>query len=243
MKPSIADHIVAAALESDGLELFSNDHDGYASITIDGHRETWPVRSTMFRRWLSGLLFETHGKTPGGQALMDALGVLEGIAVFKGAEDKVHLRFAEYAGALWLDLGDPAWRAVRIVSGSWGVVDKPPVRFRRPRGMLSLPDPEQGGSLSDLRDYVNADDADWILFQSWLVGALHPRGPYPLLVITGEQGSCKITAARVARALTDPNAAPLRREPREGRRPRRCRAQRVGRCVRQRQPTLAGALR
>ena len=217
MKPSVADHLVAAALDSEGLELFSNDHDGYASITVDGHRETWPIRATTFRRWLSGLLFETHGKTPGGQALTDALGVLEGIAVFKGAEERVHLRLAEHAGALWLDLGDAAWRAVRIAPGGWDVISKPPVRFRRPRGLLPLPDPEAGGTLSDLRDFVNADGDDWILLQAWLVGALHPRGPYPTLVVTGEQGSCKSTLARVARALTDPNEAPLRREPREAR--------------------------
>lgn len=217
MKPSVADMLIAAVLDSEGFELFHNDVDGYASIAVDDHRETWPVRSATFRRWASRLLFETVGKTPGSQAVQDALSVLDGIALFDGPEHRVHLRLAEHNDALWLDLGDAEWRAVRIVPGGWDVVSEPPVRFRRPRGMLGLPDPIPGGTLDGLREYCNVTDDDWLLFQGYMIGALHPRGPYPVLVVSGEQGSAKSTLARLARSLIDPNEAPLRREPREAR--------------------------
>ena len=41
-----------------------------------------------------------------------------------------------------------------------------------------------------------------------------PIGPYPVASLLGEQGSAKTTAARMARALVDPNSAGLRAEPR-----------------------------
>jgi hypothetical protein len=51
----------------------------------------------------------------------------------------------------------------------------------------------------------------------WLVGAFHPRGPYPVLILHGEQGSAKSTTARMLRSLVDPSLAPGRSQPREPR--------------------------
>jgi hypothetical protein len=42
-------------------------------------------------------------------------------------------------------------------------------------------------------------------------------GPYPLLAISGEQGSAKTVLSKLLRALIDPNAAPVRALPREER--------------------------
>ena len=82
--------------------------------------------------------------------------------------------------------------------------------------MLPLPDPVAGGSLELVRPFVNVVDDSWPLFQGWMVGALRPRGPYSILLVHGEQGSAKSTLVRIARALLDPNEAPVRREPRNG---------------------------
>src|SRR5205814_3055497 len=48
----------------------------------------------------------------------------------------------------------------------------------------------------------------------WLA-VLHGQGRCRVLVLSGEQGSAKSTATRVARALVDPNTTPLRTPPRE----------------------------
>src|SRR5256886_5689169 len=84
--------------------------------------------------------------------------------------------------------------------------------------MLALPVPLPGGALDDLRPFLNvADDGDYRLLVTWLLAALRPRGPYPVLVLHGEQGSAKSTTARVLRMLIDPNGAPLRAEPHDDR--------------------------
>jgi hypothetical protein len=66
-----------------------------------------------------------------------------------------------------------------------------------------------------LRNFLNVADDYWPLLLGWLVAALRPRGPYPVLCLHGEQGSAKSTTALLLRSLVDPNAAPLRGEPRE----------------------------
>jgi hypothetical protein len=51
----------------------------------------------------------------------------------------------------------------------------------------------------------------------WMLGCLMPRGPYPILALSGEQGSGKTTVTRMLRRSLDPNAAETRARPREER--------------------------
>jgi hypothetical protein len=83
--------------------------------------------------------------------------------------------------------------------------------------MAPLPIPISG-SVSELRRFVNANaDQNWILMVAWLVAALNPSGPYPILVLQGEQGTGKSTIARILRFLVDPSTPSLRAIPREER--------------------------
>jgi hypothetical protein len=56
-----------------------------------------------------------------------------------------------------------------------------------------------------------------VLVVAWALACLRNRGPYPVMVLSGEQGSAKSTFAAILRALLDPNTAPLRALPREDR--------------------------
>jgi hypothetical protein len=55
------------------------------------------------------------------------------------------------------------------------------------------------------------------LVVAWLLASLRPSGPYPLLAISGEQGSAKTVLSKMLKALVDPNVAPVRALPREER--------------------------
>jgi hypothetical protein len=129
----------------------------------------------------------------------------------------VHVRVAECDGNIYLDLCNSSWQVVEITSEGWQIIDESPVRFRRSRGMLPLPMPQAGGSVEELRPFLNVDDDTWRLVIAWLVATLRPRGPYPALALFAEQGSGKSTTGRLLRELIDPNAAPLRAEPHDGR--------------------------
>jgi hypothetical protein len=59
--------------------------------------------------------------------------------------------------------------------------------------MLPLPVPERGGSIEALRPFLNVSNENgFVLIVAWLLAALRPTGPYPLLAICGEQGSARV---------------------------------------------------
>jgi hypothetical protein len=155
---------------------------------------------------------------PSAPALNAALNLLEARAQFEGPERAVHVRVAEHEGHIYLDLADQAWRAVEVGPDGWRVVGEPPVRFRRPAGQLPLPIPQPGGTLAQLASFLNLPGQDdLVLVATWLLATLRHGGPYPLLVVSGEQGSAKTVLSKMLRALVDPNVAPIRTLPREER--------------------------
>jgi hypothetical protein len=212
--PSQADLLVALVLSKS--ELFHDgDDDPYLAITDAGVTQTWKLRSARAAAWLNRSFFELYGKVPGSQARNDALNTLEGIAL-NGPRVPVFVRTAEAEGRIHIDLGDDTREAVEVTPTGWRVVRKPPVRFIRPKGMLPLPRPVAGGSVSELRQFVNvADDAQFRLLVAWLVAAQRGRGPFPILCVQGEHGSAKSTCSRFVRHLCDPKKPALRGLPRD----------------------------
>jgi hypothetical protein len=200
-----------------GVELFhSPEGDAYALVPLENHKETLPLRGKDFRSWLLREYFLVESKAPGGQALADATATLEAKAKFDGPENHVHIRVATHEGAYYVDLCNEHWRVVRVSAEGWSVEKESPVRFRRSRSMSSLPLPKQGGNLNDLFPFINVKrEEDQRLLLAYMVSCLRERGPFPILVLQGEQGSAKSTTARVIRSLIDPSTASLRTMPKD----------------------------
>ena len=114
---------------------------------------------------------------------------------------------------MYVDLGDESYRAVRIDTEDWEIIDSPPVKFRRPDGMRPLPVPIRGGTLEDLRPLINVKAEEFILVVAWLAAALRTLGSYAIAVLIGEYGTAKTSLGKLLRSLVDPSAAPLRGEP------------------------------
>ena len=167
------------------------------------------------RKRLAGQFFDTYASTPGGSALTDALTVLEGMAD-RADPEPVGLRVAPAGeGTVALDLAGEDGRCVVLDAGGWQLRDRSPVLFRRSALTAPLPEPERGGSLDELRRLLNVDEERFRLVVAWLVAALVPDIPHPILALTGEQGTAKSTAARLVVSLIDPSPAPLRTAPHE----------------------------
>jgi hypothetical protein len=190
----------------------------FADLLVDGHRQTWPIRSKRFRAWLKRRYYRQTGAALSAAAIRSTLDLLEARAQFDGPGRSVHVRVAEHAGCIYLDLADECWRAVEIGPDGWRVIGSPPVRFLRPPGMLPLPIPQLGGSMQALLPLLNiTTHEDLVLIVMWLLAALRARGPYPVLALSGEQGSAKTVLAKLLKALIDPNVAPVRSLAREER--------------------------
>jgi hypothetical protein len=203
---------------TEGLQKWhSPDGVGYISPIVGEHREHWPIKSSSFRRWLQREHYRKFKSAANAQSVQDAIVVLEGKAMFDGREYPVHLRLAERENNIYLDLCNPEWQAVAITANGWQVVNNLPIKFRRCKAMLPLPTPVSGGTVEELHRQLNIGENEWPLLVGWLLAALRPKGPFPILNLYAEQGAGKTTTARKIRALVDPNTAPMRSEPKEPR--------------------------
>ena len=197
------------------LNVFcTEDGEVYADVLINGRRETLPIRGKRFRNWLG---LDRHARTdswPTRSALTSDIERLEAHAQFRSPRSQLYRRVAEVDGRVYLDLGDDERNVISIGPEGWRIETHVPVRFFRAPGMQGLPVPTPGGSIKQLRRFLNVEsEGDFVLLVSWLLSTYRPRGPYPVLQLVGEQGTAKSTTARVLRNLVDPNRAPIRALP------------------------------
>ena len=210
--PTQSDVLVDIAAEA---SLFhTKDWTPYADVTINEHRETLEVRSSGFRQWLERQYYKQTDGAPSSEAMTSTLSLVGAQARFEAPELPVAVRTGGHEGKVYLDLCDDNWRAVEIDANGWRIVEEPPLRFIRTAGMGPIPEPISGGSIDTLRRFLNVkSDDDFTLAKAWCLGALRDIGPYPLVVLAGEQGSAKSTLASILRALLDPNTSSLRTLP------------------------------
>src|SRR5258706_15511539 len=99
---------------AENAELFHTlDGTAFVDLVIDGHRETWPIRSTRFRTWFRHRYYKTAGSPPSAGAIGSALDLLEARAQFDAPRQDIYVRTAEHEGCIYLDLADELWRAVK----------------------------------------------------------------------------------------------------------------------------------
>jgi len=186
------------------------------AVPHTGPRVVRPLRGGKgsLRAALAAAYYADGGRVAPQQALAEALQTVEGLAQELDPEP-LHLRVAEHDGALHLDLGDPTGRAVVLSATGWRVVEQPPVLFRRTALTGALPTPQRDGELGELWTMLNVTPADRPLVLAWLIAALLPDVPHPVLALRGEQGSGKSSASRILAALLDPGPAQTRKPPRD----------------------------
>ncbi|MEX2443323.1 MAG: bifunctional DNA primase/polymerase [Alkalispirochaeta sp.] len=223
-KKSQATIIVEQVLASGVVLFHTGEEECYATIEQDNTRRTVRLRSSAFKKFLARLFYLSVKAAPSTNGVNDALAVLEGEALFNSPEHAVYHRVAPGGDAdWWIDIGDADYSAVHITPGSWEVVQNPPVRFVRPVGMRALPMPNANGSIDDLSPFVNVQPTDengnpsddWILLIAWMTAALRPFGPYPILVLLGEQGSAKSATMTSTCDIVDPTEADRQTMPRD----------------------------
>jgi putative DNA primase/helicase len=191
-------------------ELVWDGENAYAVIQYPDHVRCFVVQSAAFRRWLiTAYLRDGHKSVPSGEQQKQALSLIEAQAEQRGVSPTPAIRVAGDDGTVYIDLGDDAWRCIKVTSGGWEIAPLPvegPYLYRPPK-MGALPEPDRANidAVNRLRGFVSlADERDWRLFLVWLLQALRPQGPYPVLLLHGAAGSTKSSAEKIARSLTDP---------------------------------------
>ena len=188
-------------------ELFHDETDaGFARIIFEDHAEVWPLRSKRFENWLRRQHYLDRGKAPGTDALRAAIGVLEGIAFYDGPTHKLANRITRQDGAIYYDLADASWNAIRIAPDGWSLCDSPPILFRRYAHQRPQVQPSRDGGVRAVLPFLNVRAEDQLLLLTWLVAAFVPDIPHPIPDFHGEKGAGKSVGQRVLRRLIDPSA-------------------------------------
>ncbi len=192
----------------------------YVEFDVNAHSENYHVKSNLFKFWLIKFYFSIMHSIPPANLVKETLNRFEGEALLNSPVQDISIRYAKHRNAIYIDLGNDEWQQVKITGNSIDIIPekKSPVRFVRAPGMLPLPIPVLGGSFKPLWDLLNIEHAgDRVLIISWLIGAMRPEGPFPILILQGEQGTSKSTTARILGDLIDPRTASLRSLPRSER--------------------------
>jgi hypothetical protein len=176
-----------------------------------------PLRGsrTGLRAELARRFFTEHKTTASSQALADACTVLEG---FAGEQDprQLHLRVACHADHVYIDLADAGNHVIVIGNGSWTISNTAPVVFKRTELTAPMPEPERGGDLNRLWDFINVAEPDRPIVLAFMVAALIQSDvPHTILAFLAEHGSAKSTTTRHVVSLIDPSVVPLRMPPRD----------------------------
>lgn len=129
-------------------------------------------------------------------------------------EDPSEPRVAAGRNSIIFNLGNAGGDTIELMPGGWKIAGSPARAASRTRTVAGLPYPDEPSSLPvnflTFRSLLNLNGQDdWDRCLCWLLAALRPEGPYPILVVTGPKASGKTTAALLLRSLIDPAQFPL----------------------------------
>jgi hypothetical protein len=217
--------LVAIATEQD---LFSDDgDDGYCCIEVaGGAQRTVRIEGSAFTDWLLATYGARFPETIAGRrvpgsvsasTVTDAVRAVLAVAR-QGDTRRVFLRLGWAVDRLWLDMATPEPRTIEITPNGWSLIVDPPVHLVHSPTAKPLPVPVSitlEAVWERLEYFFGFSPADsrLTLLVGVMMAGLMPRGPYPILLLCGEQGSGKTTRSKLIKLTVDPTKASVRGRP------------------------------
>lgn len=193
---------------SQDIYLFKDQYyEPCARINTLNHLENWRLNSKDFKLYLGGLLYQNKGETPNADSIRNAIMTLGGEALYNNPSNAHALnnRVALLNDAIYYDLSDPTWRAVKITSSGWEIINKPPILFRRYKHQVAQTEPTRDGDPWLLFDIVRVPKEQRLLLLTWAISCLIPDIPHTIPIPTGPEGSAKSWLCYVLRNIIDPS--------------------------------------
>ena len=198
-------------LEGNQWEFWHSANDNEeAGITLkkDDYYEHYLVNSQKFRTCLSGLYYKTYKEGVNNSIIDDVLMTIKARGIFDGEKYKVSYRIGkDEKGNIYYNLVNSKHEIVKIASIGWEVIKMPSdIKLISTSNMLEQCRPEKKGDIHLLKEVINyGTDENFILIIAYLSYCLCGNLPYPILNITGEQGSGKSETCKKLVSLIDPN--------------------------------------
>src|SRR5262249_1347908 len=119
----------------------------YEVPDVPDHVEVYPLRSAGFKHWLRWKYYQECGKAPGSQTSQEGRATWKARGNQGGHNRAVPVRTAGDSSKISLARANKEWTGAEIRAWGWTIIDPPPVKFIRPKGLLALPVPEKDGSI------------------------------------------------------------------------------------------------
>jgi hypothetical protein len=185
--------------------------DTFVDVIVNSARQTYKLRSSDFKSWLTRELYSRYQKSASSEALENCLKICEAEAMIAGNYKEVWLKTAYHENKFYIDLCNENWQAIEVSKQGWQIIESQnlPIRFIRSPIQEPLPVPTRGGSLSKLWELLPIADESKPLVTAWILSCLVATGEKPILVLSAPKGSGKSTIAKFLVNLIDATKSPL----------------------------------
>ena len=173
------------------------------------------VESDTFRNFLTLKYYHSFKSGVSSELSKTVTGTLSAKARTEGKCIVVYKRLAFVDNVLYVNLADKKQSVVKITCDGWEVIKCPKdIHFLSPNSMCQMPIPrKEGATIDKLRESLNIDSDNWQLLKGFILGALRPTSPYPVLLLCGEAGSGKSMVTKLLKRLIDPNVGETTKTP------------------------------
>ena len=198
--------VILGLLDMIGASSFHDEaKDLYLTIPVNGHRETWPLNGKDCKTLIQGLYYIDTGDVASAGTIGQVLAVLAAKALYDNLKPvPLSTRIVNHDGAIWYDLSNQDWQAVRVTEGRWEIVDNPPTLFRRYRHQAAQVMPQPGGDVRKILRHVKLNGQE-TLFLCWLICSFVPGIPHAMPILHGIQGTGKTTTCSLIKTIIDPS--------------------------------------
>ncbi len=205
---------ILGIFEDHHATYFKNSmHAPYATVEEGNIKRTFPlIDSEEADDFIRRAHYEEFKQIPTASNIKEALYTLRALIPHEGGTKDAEFRTAGNASVIEYDYGAQDRKVALITANGWEN-GSPNIPFIRVQSMqeqvqpLSIADDEKIAVLNEFKALLGLNDDQFVIIMTYLLSCFCPSGPYPILVIQGQEGSSKSTLSNFIRLLVDPNLA------------------------------------
>lgn len=162
-----------------------------------------PIASDSVKSLILKDIYEDRGVLPSRAERDQMHDAMTAKALFSKQIKDIRIRTAVSEKGLEIDLNNEEGECIYITSEGWGV-GQPTAAFYRPSSLRQMATPKSGATWDIFKKHFKTkSDEDLMLIIGFMLSCFRPQGPYPILVLQGEQGSAKSTTANMIKRIVD----------------------------------------
>lgn len=177
----------------------------FAEIFQGERNEVHPIASEEVKHFINHAYMKKDQPILRGVDVERIKDELSAQAFYSKNTQDISVRIAKVDKGIEIDLNDSKGQCVSVDASDWAIKPTSSL-FSRPISMKEMTTPQKGGHFDLFKKHFKTrTDEDLTLIIGFMLACLCPTGPYPILVIQGEQGTAKSTTCAMIKRLVDPS--------------------------------------